>query len=569
MTAQNSLDFAEALRRCEYVGEAAELCLERMLALIADAIAGGDWKGAQLERAFLHLRPGHTVRGLFVLEPNTAGVRSPRGGETLLPSLSAWGSVRETGRGAALDVAMGAVTPRGRETESAPRRPSRITDQTKARLELRAVTHLYVAPLPAPTELVGMVSVELYAPEAMGSALPWDAVSEELELLATLSGPYLAALPRKPEPARRDDPLLPVVGSSMAGVVDVLGAFATEPETLLIRGETGVGKSRIARWCHARSELSGGPFEVLDLLSVPEEMQMGELFGWKRGAFTGAASDHAGFVGRAEGGTLFLDEIDKLSAKAQAALLVLLEERRYRVLGSQDVKTADVRFVVGTNADLPEEVRAGRFREDLFYRINVLPVELPALRNRRDEIPEWARFMLERRHEDRGGKGSVVLDDRAAELLSAQDWPGNLRQLDNIVRRAHAIACARSGADAVRLLAEHVQSALGLDASVSGAPTSSGDGLTGLRTGASALVAELAKDQASLSGVDLPRALHGVVLAEAVLRTGSREAAFELIGRGELVANRNHHKALRRDLGHARDLYAAFGKDPPDDLDKA
>src|SRR5262249_5349857 len=146
---------------------------------------------------------------------------------------------------------------------------------------------------------------------------------------------------------------LPVIGASMQGVIEMLRVFARQEETVLLSGPTGAGKSRLARWCHSRSPVSGQVFETIDLATVPEELQMAELFGWKNGAFTGEAKDTPGCIARAENGTLFIDEVDKLSLKAQAGLLRVLEDKRYRPLGEgAGDRTASVRFIVGTNADL-------------------------------------------------------------------------------------------------------------------------------------------------------------------------------------------------------------------------
>src|SRR5262249_53269894 len=143
-------------------------------------------------------------------------------------------------------------------------------------------------------------------------------------------------------------------------------------------------------------------------------------------------------------GTLFLDEIDKLSLKAQAGLLRFIEERSYRMLGDDTTaeRRADVRLLVGTNADLRAAVRAGRFREDLYYRVNVLPVRLPPLAERLDELPRWADYMLNRRHREAAGEGAARLEPDAVKLLVSTPWPGNLRQLDNIVTRAYALVLA-------------------------------------------------------------------------------------------------------------------------------
>ncbi|MCA9701701.1 MAG: sigma 54-interacting transcriptional regulator, partial [Myxococcales bacterium] len=157
-----------------------------------------------------------------------------------------------------------------------------------------------------------------------------------------------------------------------------LRTYADLPETLLLSGPTGAGKSRLARFVHEQSRRADEPFVTLDLSAIPPTMQMAELFGWRRGAFTGAVRDHEGAAARAGAGTLFIDEIDKLSLEAQAGLLRLLEERRFRVLGaSSDDLDCKARLIAGSNVDLRAAIAQGRFREDLFYRINVLVVALP------------------------------------------------------------------------------------------------------------------------------------------------------------------------------------------------
>src|SRR5262249_7450564 len=151
-----------------------------------------------------------------------------------------------------------------------------------------------------------------------------------------------------------------------------------------------------------------------------------ELFGWRKGAFTGALKDNPGALGRAEGGTLFIDEVDKLSLRAQTGLLHVLEERMYRPLGDPgSERPANVRFIAGTNANLSQAVKEGRLREDLYYRINVLPVQLPPLAERRDEVAAWAIFMARRRHEESYAGGQAELSQGAIAVLIAEPWPGN------------------------------------------------------------------------------------------------------------------------------------------------
>jgi DNA-binding NtrC family response regulator len=292
---------------------------------------------------------------------------------------------------------------------------------------------------------------------------------------------------------------------------------------------------------------------------VPEDLQMADIFGWKRGAFTGALKDAAGCIARAEGWTLFIDEIDKLSLKAQAGLLRVIEERRYRPIGEgTGDKSADVRFVVGTNADLWAAVRGGRFREDLYYRINVLPVKVPPLAERRDEVPRWAAYMLDRRHRAAGRTGSATLSIEAEQVLAAQPWPGNLRQLDNMVRRAYALALMRAGAslEELRIEARDVGQALAYEGG--GSPTSLPDLF---HQTATAFVAEAERCRAAggVLDLDLAEALRGFVLGVAAQKLGSHEDAFRLLGKEAIVQNRNHRKTLKREMERVDALCRAAG----------
>lgn len=227
------------------------------------------------------------------------------------------------------------------------------------RLTSRDVTHLLAVPIRSLRGAVdGMATVEAECPTAVGQDFLFPALAETMQILADLASPYLASLPLRPAAAGPRDDLLPVTGSIMAGLVEMLRVFAQQEETLLLGGPTGAGKSRLARWCHARSPRRDRPFEVVDLVTIPEELQMAELCGWRKGAFTGAVRDTPGAVARAAKGTLFIDEIDKLSLKAQAGLLHLLESRTYRALGDTGRdQSADVRFIIGSNADLFELVK--------------------------------------------------------------------------------------------------------------------------------------------------------------------------------------------------------------------
>ena len=203
----------------------------------------------------------------------------------------------------------------------------------------------------------------------------------------------------------------------------------------LVIGETGTGKELTARAIHYGGVRAGRPFVPANCGAIPEAMIVSELFGHAKGAFTDAHDARPGLVTEAEGGTLFLDEIDTLSAAAQVALLRFLQDGRYRPLGGQRERAADVRIVAASNADLHGAVDAGRFRRDLLYRIDVLELRVPPLRERAEDIPLLAAHFLERLG-DRYGKPGWRFGRRALAVLRAGAWPGNVRQLENLVHRA-------------------------------------------------------------------------------------------------------------------------------------
>jgi DNA-binding NtrC family response regulator len=363
-------------------------------------------------------------------------------------------------------------------------------------------------------------------------------------------------LPAAASDAPAPDELLPVIGASMARVVGILALFAEQEETLLLSGPTGSGKSRLARWCHARSARSGKAFETLDLSTVPEELQMAELVGWKRGAFTHAFKETPGALGRAEGGALFIDEIDKLSLKAQAGLLRILEDRRYRMLGEGAAEAvADVRFIAGTNANLSDLVSSGELRKDLYFRVNVLPVIVPPLVERRDEITAWAAYMLARRCKDGKDRPTAELSRGAKDILAGHPWPGNLRQLDNVVRRAHALAGrGRDVAKTLRITAEDVRSSLAYE--IPAKPS-----LVELLHAAAVEFVEEAKRQRARGGLvdlDLADAFRGFVVAAATEREGI-EQACRLLGREGAVKQRNQTTLVRHEVERAAALSSLVG----------
>jgi two-component system, NtrC family, response regulator AtoC len=222
-------------------------------------------------------------------------------------------------------------------------------------------------------------------------------------------------------------------------VRDLVRRAAPGDATVLVRGETGTGKELVARQLHELSNRRGGPFVKTHVAALPDNLIESELFGYEKGAFTGASARKAGRVELAQGGTLFLDEVGEISPAVQAKLLRLIQDREYERLGGTRSLTADVRFVAATHRDLEHMVEEGTFREDLFYRLNVVNLWIPPLRARRDDIPLLARAYISSLTES-GKARSVTLDDAALSLLRSQRWPGNVRQLFNLVERVVVLA---------------------------------------------------------------------------------------------------------------------------------
>jgi len=227
----------------------------------------------------------------------------------------------------------------------------------------------------------------------------------------------------------------------MQRLFEVLPAIAASPSTVLIQGETGTGKERVARTLHALSPRKGGPFVAVNCGALPDTLLESELFGYKAGAFTGAAKDKPGRFALAKGGTLFLDEIGEVSPALQVRLLRVLQERVYEPLGATRPETADVRVIVATNRDLLALCREGAFREDLYYRVNVVRVELPPLRRRKEDIPLLAEQFIARFNRLQG-RDLAGIDSEALSLLMAYDWPGNVRELENVIERAFILCSA-------------------------------------------------------------------------------------------------------------------------------
>ncbi|MBA3539556.1 MAG: sigma-54-dependent Fis family transcriptional regulator [Deltaproteobacteria bacterium] len=236
-----------------------------------------------------------------------------------------------------------------------------------------------------------------------------------------------------------------IIGTSLSWrrTMDIVMQAAPSEATVLLLGESGTGKELLARALHDNSVRARGPFIAVNCAAIPESILEGELFGYEKGAFTGATSARDGRFEAANGGTLFLDEIGEISRHVQVKLLRVLQEGEIERLGSGGkTRRIDVRIVAATNVNLADEVKAGRFREDLFYRLNVIPVNVPPLRDRRDDVPLLAQHFVQV-YSEKNGKAISGCSPTAVERMSEYGWPGNVRELENAIERA--VVLTRAG----------------------------------------------------------------------------------------------------------------------------
>ncbi|MCB1485254.1 MAG: sigma-54-dependent Fis family transcriptional regulator [Hyphomicrobiaceae bacterium] len=238
---------------------------------------------------------------------------------------------------------------------------------------------------------------------------------------------------------QRDDGIVRCPDSPMNEVCDRVSRIAPYDISVLVTGESGTGKELIARSLHYNSLRWNKPFVVENCAAMPSELLESELFGHKRGAFTGAVGEHVGLFQRADGGTVFLDEIGEVSPAFQVKLLRVLQEGEIRPVGSRQTHKVDIRVIAATNKDLEAEVRSGRFREDLYYRLSAVTVHVPALRDRRRDIPILARVLLERAQKQLG-KMVHGLSTEAIACMMAYHWPGNVRELQNEIQQLLVMA---------------------------------------------------------------------------------------------------------------------------------
>ncbi len=244
---------------------------------------------------------------------------------------------------------------------------------------------------------------------------------------------------RQVPPSDRDTEELPLIGRSppMQDIYRVLARLTQSDLTVMINGESGTGKELVARVLHDFGKRRQGPFVAINMAAIPRELIESELFGHEKGSFTGAQSRAAGRFEQAEGGTLFLDEIGDMPLEAQTRLLRVLQQGEYTTVGGRTPVKTNVRIIAATHRDLKTQIQQGLFREDLFYRLNVVPIRLPPLRERLEDVGDLIRHFL--RQAGREGLGQKSIETAAIERLKGHPWPGNVRELENVVRRLVAL----------------------------------------------------------------------------------------------------------------------------------
>jgi two-component system, NtrC family, nitrogen regulation response regulator GlnG len=337
---------------------------------------------------------------------------------------------------------------------------------------------------------------------------------------------------------------IPLVGRSaaMQEIYRVLARLMQTDLTLMITGESGTGKELVARALHDYGKRRNGPFVAINMAAIPRDLIESELFGHEKGAFTGAHNRSTGRFEQAEGGTLFLDEIGDMPMEAQTRLLRVLQQGEYTTVGGRTPIKTDVRIVAATNKDLKTSINQGLFREDLYYRLNVVPLRLPALRDRAEDVPDLVRHFVKLCQKE--GLDAKRFDGDALELMKSYPWPGNVRELENVVRRLTALYPQEV------ITREIIDNELRTDAPASAI---SNEGLSGPVTIAQA-VEENMRTYFAQYGEDLPppglyhRVLHEMefplILAALTATRGNQIRAAELLG-----LNRNTLRKKIRELG--------------------
>lgn len=542
----------EKLARVESFEEAAELSLGTAGEIVRLGISRSSFRGgARVLRAVLHHRPDDGYRRFVAVDVTAEGVTTPLriGDSDHVQSVAAWQWIRGHETAAAIDVLQGTVLLEHGAAPGAVRKSAP-----------RDATHVFAVPVRAPGHRIdGMIVVEATCQAAAGTPFVWEACREALLLLAAIAAPYLGRLPISRVERTAPGEHLPVAGPSMQGVVETVRALSRQDAPVLFRGPAGSGKAGLARWAHERSSVKAGPFEIVRLAEIPDDQQLAELFGSRR-----HEKEIPGAVARAERGTLYIADVDRLIPAAQAALLRLIDEGRYTVCGDAGAeRAARVRLLFGTGRDLRRLVVDGALRPELFHVLDALPVRIAPLRERQDEIVEWAEYMLSRHHAASGVPTAVALTQDAASRLVSHDWPGNLRQLDSILRRAYALAQLDHATltDAVALRVEHIGRALQYEGK--GSPRTLLDQL-GLAAEAFVAEAERCTETGVRLDMDLADAFKGLVIEAAKRRWASEDKdgvkkAFLLLGKEATVKSRNHWAAYEREMDKVVELRRVLG----------
>lgn len=505
-------------------------------------------------RSTLVLRDGLSARAV-VIHPQPSG-REETGA---LISHSAWTWLQSRLSPCLVDPGVGTVRSVDDLEPRALGAPLQVSESTVRFLDAQQGTHLLVLPLlDRHSVLRGAVSIALRNLACVGSGFRG---------LVDWSARWTGILPAATELLLRHTPvgaesvdadaLLPVIGAATRPLFTTLHRVARSRTTVLLQGEPGVGKSRLARWVHAMSSRRDGPFVAAHLHQFTPELLPGALFGWKKGAHSGATADHPGLLGEARNGTLFLDEVDRMPLSTQDRLLELLESKVYRPLSGREL-TANVRIIVGTNQDLERLAADGQFRRDLLDRIADVAVVLPPLRERRDEIAAWSRYMARHAARDDGFSGSVKWETDALQRLEAHHWPRNLRGLHRCVRRAWMLAADGSSVDPVVIDRATVEQALALGfvgrptpkvEVASPPPTTASPAPVDLRA-AILQVAEAWNDhnmaQAEPLEFDWGESVGAAIVHTAIQRAGNRAAGLRALGLDSWVRGGNSKKISDR-----------------------
>jgi two-component system nitrogen regulation response regulator GlnG len=299
---------------------------------------------------------------------------------------------------------------------------------------------------------------------------PFDLKELTAMVQRALASPRAVAREQQP-PAEHGDDRLPLIGRSpaMQEIYRVIARLTQTDLTVMIMGESGTGKELVARALHDYGKRRHGTFVAVNMAAIPKELVESELFGHERGAFTGATNRGIGRFEQAEGGTLFLDEIGDMPLEAQTRLLRVLQQGEYTTVGGRVAIKTDVRIIAATNRDLRQLIQQGLFREDLYYRLNVVPLRLPPLRERAEDIADLVRHFLRKAEEE--GLPAKRLEPEALDLLRRYRWPGNVRELENLIRRL-AVLHSGDSIPAAAIAAELKEPAKSADAEIDGEPAS-------------------------------------------------------------------------------------------------